>query len=62
MRLSQRLAGVAFEFLMRIAPTRPINRQDLARADFSTHPGGKGLRFSERVRDAFRKTWLRLRR
>ena len=35
---------------------------DLADADYSTHPGGKGLRFTDRLRNSFRKTWLRLRK
>ena len=62
MRLPPRLAAAILNFLMRVAPSRPISREELARADFSTHPGGKGLRFGERLRDRLRRRWLRLRR
>ena len=47
---------------MRVAPRRPVDQKELTRADHSPHPGGKGLRLTERVRDAFRASWLRLRK
>ena len=62
MRLPRRVKAVLFDFITRVAPTRPVGADDAARRDFSSHPGGKGLRFSERLRDAFRKGWLRLSR
>ena len=62
MRLLRRIRAAIAGVLLRAARPRPIRGEDLARADFSTQPGGKGLRFNERVRNAFRRTWLRLRR
>jgi len=62
MRLPRRIAAAVFDFVLRVAPSKPIGADDLARADFSTHPGGKGLRFTERLRAAFRGRWMRLRR
>lgn len=41
-------------------PRRPGN-EDQCRQDFSTHPGGKGLRFTERLRNRLRRSWLRYR-
>jgi hypothetical protein len=60
MRLSRRLLAAVMDFFLRVAPPRPITGADLGRADFSTHPGGRGLRFNQRLRDAFRRRWLRL--
>ena len=62
MALIRRIKAAAFAFVMRMAPRRPVGPQELARADHSAHPGGKGLRFTERVRNAFRASWLRLRK
>ena len=62
MRLHRRLAAVFIHVFLRAAAPRPPNEEDVARAEFSTHPGGKALRFSERLRRAFRRRWLRLRR
>ena len=61
MRLPRQLTAALVDFVLRIAPPRPISNDDLARHDWSTHPGGKGLRFNERLRDALRRRWLRLR-
>jgi len=60
MKLTRRLAALIAWTLLRTAP-RPAGEREIARHEFSTHPGGKGLRFTERLRDAFRKRWLRLR-
>ena len=62
MGLTGRIKAAVFDLITRVAPSRPIAPDDLADADFSTHPGGKALRFTERLRDSFRKTWLRLRK
>lgn len=62
MRLPRRLVAAVMDFWLRVVPARPVSGTDLVRADFSTHPGGKGLRFNERLRNAFRWRWLRLRR
>ena len=62
MGLTGRIKAAVFDFVMRVAPTRPISHTDLADADFSTHPGHKALHLTDRLRDSFRKTWLRLRR
>ena len=60
MKLSRRLAALIACLLLRTAP-RAADKRDVARRGFSTHPGGKGLRFTERLRSAFRRKWLRLR-
>ncbi len=62
MRLTGRIKAAVFDFVTRVAPPRPIAPSDLADADYSTHPGHKALRFTDRLRDSFRKTWLRLRK
>ena len=62
MRPPRRLTAALLDLWLRFAPPRPPRPEELARADFSTQPGGKGLRFTGRLRDAFRKRWLRLRR
>ena len=62
MAIIRRIKAAAFAFAMRMAPRRPVDQQELTRADHSPHPGGKGLRMTERVRDAFRASWLRLRK
>ncbi len=62
MRLPRRIATAFADLWLRAAKPRPLSDEKIARAEFSTHPGGKGLRFTERVRDAFRRSWLRLRR
>lgn len=62
MGLPRRIKAAVFDFVMRVAPSKPISHADLADADFSTHPGHKALRFTDRLRDSFRKSWLRLRR
>ncbi|MHC4715512.1 MAG: hypothetical protein ACYS5V_00945 [Planctomycetota bacterium] len=60
MKLTRRLAALIACLLLRTAP-RTGNEGDAARREgFSTHPGGKGLRFTERLRSAFRRRWLRL--
>jgi hypothetical protein len=61
MTLPRRIRAAALDFLLRVSPGRKISPEELARADFSTHPGGKGLRFTNRLREAFRRRWLRLR-
>lgn len=60
MKLTERIKAAVFDFVTRIAPTRPISHTDLADTDYSTNPGHKGLRFTNRLRDALRKRWLRL--
>ena len=60
MRLPRRLTAVLFALYTSLAPRRPVTGEDLRRADMSAHPGGKGLRFTERLRDRLRRTWLRL--
>lgn len=63
MGLHRRIKAVVFDFVMRVAPSRPVSSDDLIeRVDYSANPGGKGLRFTERLRDSFRKKWLRLRK
>ena len=62
MRLPRRIHAAIAGLFLRTARPRPIDGEDLARADLPTQPGGKGLRFNERVRNAFHKSWLRLRR
>lgn len=61
MRLPARCRAAAMDLFLRLARPRPIDADDLARADFSTHPGGKGLRFTERLRALLRRRWLRRR-
>jgi len=61
MGLSQRLKAAAAAFILRLLPPRPISADDLAGADFSTHPGGKGLRLTDRLREALLRRWLRVR-
>ena len=62
MPLPRKVAAAVAAMLLRLLPARPITQDDLARADFSTHPGGKALRFTERLRAALRRRWLRLSR
>ena len=62
MKFTGRIKAAVFDFMMRVAPTKPISHADLADADFSTNPGGKALRFTNRLRNALRHTWLRLRK
>ena len=62
MRLAQRLSNAVVHLLLRLGRPRPPGAEEVRRQDFSTHPGGKALRFTERLRDAFRLRWLRLRR
>jgi len=62
MRWTDRCRAAAMDLFLRLARPRPIDADDLARADFSTHPGGQGLRFTDRLRDLFRRRWLRLRK
>ena len=62
MRLAQRLSNAVVHLLLRLGRPRPPSAEEVRRQDFSTHPGGKALRFTERIRDAFRLRWLRLRR
>ncbi len=62
MRPSRRIKAAIFDFVLRVWPARRPSPEDYARADFSTRPGGDGLRFNQRLRDAFRRRWLRLRR
>ena len=62
MALLRRIRAAAFDFVVRVAPSRKITADDLVRSDSSTHPGGKGLRFTERLRERLRSRWLRLRR
>ena len=61
MGLVRRIKSAVFEFVVRMAPARPVRPGEGARADFSTHPGGKGMRFTKRLRDRFRNKWLRIR-
>jgi len=61
MKLTRRLAAMIAALRLRAAP-RPASEREVERHEFSTHPGGKGLRFTERLRDAFRKRWLRVHR
>ena len=58
----RRVKAALFELVVRAASTRQIDERDLERKDFSRCPGGKGLRFNERLRDAFRGRWLRIRK
>lgn len=62
MGFTERIKATVFDFVMRLAPSRPIGSDDLKRADYSTNPGHKALRFTDRLRDSFRKRWLRLRK
>lgn len=62
MPLIRRIKAAAFALAMRMAPQRQMDQEELTRADHSPHPGGKGLRLTERVREAFRASWLRLRK
>ncbi|MDY7009578.1 MAG: hypothetical protein SVV80_02350 [Planctomycetota bacterium] len=62
MGLARRIKAAVFDFVTRVAPSRHIAPDDLADADYSTHPGGKGLRFTKRLRETFRRSWLRLRK
>ena len=57
-RISTAVAGI----WLRLARPRKLQPEEIARQDFSTHPGGKGLRISERLRDRLRPRWLRLRK
>lgn len=60
MRWRRRIAtGVATLWLRAVRPKR-MSRKRVAREEFSTHPGGKGLRMNERLRDRLRRRWLRL--
>jgi len=60
MRLTRRLAAACVDLVLRVGRGRPVGPDEAARADFSTHPGGKGLRFTERLRSRLRARWLRL--
>jgi len=60
--LASRFLAAAVDLLLRLWPPRPISADELNRAEFSTHPGGKGLRFTRRLRGLFRPRWLRPRR
>jgi hypothetical protein len=60
-QLAVRCLAAVFDFILRLSPPRAISAEDLQRADFRTHPGGKGLRFTKRLREVFRRRWLRLR-
>ena len=62
MGLGRRIKAAVLDLVLRHWPARPISPEELARADFSTHPGRKGLRFTDRLRQAFLRRWLRLRR
>lgn len=62
MRLLRRLAGAILAMLIRLGPARPAEGDRADRDGFSTHPGGKGLRFTNRLRDAFRRRWLKVKR
>jgi len=61
MKLLHRIKAGMFDFVTRIAPARPVEAADLAR-DHRTSPGGKGLRFTERLRRRCRPRWLRTRK
>ena len=56
MRLAQRLRLAALDFWLRLVRPRTPTREEVARQHFSTHPGGKGLRFTGRLREALRRT------
>jgi hypothetical protein len=60
MPLRRRVKAAVLDVLLRVSGPRPIRPPDLARADFSTHPGGKGLRFTRRLRNRLRDRWLRI--
>ena len=60
MDLLRRIRAAAVDFVVRVAPSRKITADDRVR-DHRTRPGGKGLRFTERLRDRLRSRWLRLR-
>ena len=53
--------GLAAGLLARLFPTRlpEIDREDLQRNDFSTSTQRMGVRFTERIRKAFRLRWIR---
>jgi hypothetical protein len=53
--------GLAAGLLARLFPTRlpEIDGQDLQRNDYSTSTQRMGVRFTERIRNAFRFRWIR---
>jgi hypothetical protein len=53
--------GRAAGLLARLFPTRlpDIDREDLQRNDYSTSTQRMGVRFTERIRNAFRLRWIR---
>ena len=62
MALFATFRALLLRVLMAIAPARKITPAEMNRADLPPHPGGKGLRFTERLRDALRPGWLKLRK
>jgi len=52
--------GLLVAWLMKLfAKKRKPTTHDLKQADFSTNTQKMGLRFSEKIRNAFRKSWLK---
>lgn len=52
--------GLLAAWLMKLfAKERKLTTRDLKQADFSTNTQKMGLRFSEKIRNVFRKNWLK---
>ncbi len=53
--------GLAASLLARLFPTRlpEIDGEDLQRNNYSTSTQRMGVRFTERIRNAFRLRWIR---
>ena len=63
LRTSQKLAACLLDTLIRLSPRarRPLSPRELCRRDWRTDTAGMGLRFTERLRDRWRRRWLRIR-
>ena len=61
--LREKLAACLLDTLIRLSPRnrRPPSVQELGRHDWRTDTTGLGVRFSERLRDRWRRRWLRVR-
>ena len=60
MRLGRKIRSAVVDFLLRLSPPRPVSSKDLRQANFSTHPGGQGLRFTDLLRNRLRAKWVRI--
>jgi len=60
--LGSRIRYWVFELLSRIAALRPAppRPHDFEKEHWRTSTGRMGVRFHERLRDRFRRAWLRL--